>query len=455
MAAHRFMALSHIDARRRSTSRTPLLGGIAIVIASAASMSLSQSSLGFHLLLVSIPVLLIGIIDDFKELSARPKFFVQVLAASLWVTTIPRGDLLLEQIGLPPSIAMLLSAAWIIGIINAINFIDGMDGLVAGTLTIVFIMLAILFNGNREMSIAMIIFAGTSLGFLFFNYPPAKIYLGDSGSGLFGFVLGSATTILQPSLNGSYAVLVPMLLLAYPQIDAVLAIMRRLINQRPIFKGDHSHLHHKLQKIGFTVPQSPFIIYSVVMYCAIGAYTINSLPIFPALLVLAITTGGLIGALALVFLWDKILGSRIALYNHSVINQQLSLQNKRTGTLRSFPGLLINLAKISSEFQRFTPTMTHKFAADFSALVKQHFPEGLFKSVNNNGIIIYFEQPLEITESFLNEFKSALKTMFREYQVLESEEETLSDTVVCLSNNITRGTGELDEVAKLPVKRAA
>lgn len=173
-------------AKRR---RVPLLGGV------PSYLAVGMAGYVFHLsdlkivLLAGLPLILTGAVDDVRELKAKQKLAGQLLAVALWFYVIPSESLLLSKLGVWEPLAIGISAFWMLGIINALNMIDGMDSEAAGFSMIVCGFFVLLFglSGPGLSSLAVM---GGCMGFLFFNWPPARIYLGDSGSTFLGFFSG-------------------------------------------------------------------------------------------------------------------------------------------------------------------------------------------------------------------------------------------------------------------------
>jgi UDP-GlcNAc:undecaprenyl-phosphate GlcNAc-1-phosphate transferase len=260
-------------------------------------------------LLAALVITAVGLVDDLVSLSVPAKLAGQVLAAGLLVLTgvellffwFPFGQGLV-LVG--PDLAPPLTVAWVLLMMNAINLMDGLDGLAAGLVVIAAAAFFIyLFNGPtpfvepttaaKVMSAAV---AGAALGFLPYNFYPARIFMGDSGSMLLGLMLGAATIsgigrTFEPSGGDisafSIPILIPVVVLAVPLIDVLLAVLRRLRQGRPVFAPDKSHLHHQLREIGHTHRRSVLIMYvwsAVAAGCALAITYINGRPILSAII---------------------------------------------------------------------------------------------------------------------------------------------------------------------------
>ncbi len=286
--------------RRIHTKKTPRLGGLAIFYGFAVSVLLfckiDKAVQG--IILGSIIIVILGIIDDVKQLSAKVKLPFQILAAlvvalhgvRISVLTVPEfivaeGVLSLDWISYP------LTILWIVGVTNAVNLIDGMDGLAAGVSSIASMSLFCisLIIGDGAVAVLTAALAGACFGFLPFNFNPAKIFMGDTGATFLGFILASVSMV---GLFKSYAIIsfaVPFLVLGLPIFDTGFAIIRRIANRKPIMEADGEHIHHKLLGMGFSQKKTALILYLISTVLGISAIVlISSGPLRAAILIGAI-----------------------------------------------------------------------------------------------------------------------------------------------------------------------
>lgn len=265
------------DERKVHTKITPRLGGIAIFLAFLigylffARMSTQMISI----LISSFFIIILGIFDDIKPIRARYKFIVQIIAASIIVLY---GHIYFDEVsafGLNIDFGVLsypLSILFIVAIINAINFIDGLDGLAAGISSIYFATIAVIaFILNRIGGLDVIlclIMLGSTLGFLIYNFNPASIFMGDTGSMFLGLMI-AVISLLGFKAATVTSLIVPILILFLPLIDTILAIFRRLIKGENIGKPDKEHLHHQLLKLNKSTKKTVLIMYGISTLCAI------------------------------------------------------------------------------------------------------------------------------------------------------------------------------------------
>lgn len=290
-------ALDHPDERRMQASSVPRLGGVAIVLGLALGggvVAVSQwGRLGtgagrgevVALALGTGIVFLVGVLDDLVGVSAAKKFLFQLLAAWLLV----RVGWSFEVLRLPGLGAVdlglfrgVVSLLWIVGVTNAINLIDGLDGLAGGVAAIIsasFLAYAIL-QGNPGTVILMASLAGACIGFLRHNWEPARIFMGDSGSLTLGFLLAATAVHSSIKAPATVAILVPILALGVPVMDTLLVMAVRFLD-RPkgpfttrflrMFRADRNHLHHILEHFGGKRSRIVAVIYTVVLsFCALA-----------------------------------------------------------------------------------------------------------------------------------------------------------------------------------------
>lgn len=217
-------------------------------------------------------VFLLGLIDDARGLSVRARFAVEVAVAVGLVALGVRPDLGF----LPAWVAAALGVVWIVGLINAFNFLDGLDGLATG---VAFIATAALFavtsiHRQPVVSALLATLAGTQLGFLRYNWHPARAFLGSSGSLLLGYLLAVSTLLVDFMVtrdNWFIPIFAPLFILALPIYDTTSVVLIRLIKGRSIAQGDQSHFHHRLLKVGFSHRQAVLFLYLIAFAVAVSA----------------------------------------------------------------------------------------------------------------------------------------------------------------------------------------
>src|SRR3984957_2714480 len=268
--------------RHLHSTALPRLGGVGIFI------SFSLSMVAAHLLLTHLPplhslfplkslltilvpasiIFLLGVYDDLYTVGPYVKFAVQALAATmlflggLRILNIP---VLFGEHQLPWFLGLPITILWVLAITNAFNLIDGLDGLAAGSAlfsTLVAFVVTLL-NGYSLVTVMTIALAGAILGFLRYNFNPATIFLGDSGSLFIGFLLSALALAGAEKAPTIVAVAIPVVSFGLPILETSLSILRRLISGRPVFTADREHIHHKLLQHGLSHRQVVILLYGV------------------------------------------------------------------------------------------------------------------------------------------------------------------------------------------------
>ncbi len=265
------------DKRRVHKRPTPRIGGLAMLFGFMVAVLCFNDdwSKATIAMLIGVAVLgVLGIIDDCRELDARLKFVVQIIAALIVVFY---GDVRISVFSnpnvfsenpfviLPFWLSATVTVLWIVFMTNAVNFIDGLDGLAAGVSAIMSMSLVFIAITYHEYAIATfgIAIMGACFGFLPFNFNPAKVFMGDTGSTFLGFMLA---VLSVRGMFKSYAVIsfaVPILILGLPLFDAVFAMIRRMFSGKSPMVADRGHLHHRLYDMGFSQKQTVFILYAI------------------------------------------------------------------------------------------------------------------------------------------------------------------------------------------------
>ncbi len=284
--------------RKAHTQAVPRVGGLPIVLSCALAFVFLYWVHGGRVYIQHDEVLkavlpaagvmfLVGFLDDVIQLRPVQKLLGQVLAASLVVGLGVR----LNLHHLPPGIGMALSVAWLICCTNAVNLIDGMDGLATGvsllaTLTVMGV--ALLF-GQYGLALATAPLAGALLAFLRYNFSPASVFLGDCGSLTIGFLLGCFGLVWSQHAHSMVGVAAPLMALALPLTDVGLAIGRRFLRNVPIFEGDRKHIHHRVLDMGFSTRHTALILYGVCCaFASLAVLATVSNKALPALVLLLI-----------------------------------------------------------------------------------------------------------------------------------------------------------------------
>lgn len=329
-----------------------------------------------------------GAFDDIRELSARQKLAGQFLALAIWAYLVPVNELVLSKIGLPSVLALSLSCFWILGLINALNMIDGMDSEASGITLIVGLFFILLMGLADPRVLVVVSVVGCCCGFLFFNWPPARIYLGDGGATFLGLFLGTTASRLPIPGDSIHFVLVPLFLVAFPQVDTMLSIFRRLKGRTSIMKGDHDHLHHKLIKLGLKVPQVLVVLFSVTAYCGLTAFLlwrIQDSTLVLGILLLSITA--LLAVLGAVYFMEYRQADQVSSYSQTLISQHLEIGEEIVIDPGSFRAVLYDLMPYYKELQYQGIVRVQEFIQDFADFMKSHHPNGDLKMIGAYSVV--------------------------------------------------------------------
>lgn len=273
------------DNRRVHKTPTPLLGGLAIYFACIIGMllfvSLDKKILG--VLAGATLIVVCGYFDDIKPLSPKTKFAVQIIAAVIVMYCGVRIDRVTNpfqfiykanwiELGI---FAYPITLLWIVGLTNAFNLIDGLDGLAAGVSAISSVTLltvALLIGpGDYYIIVLTAILAGSILGFLPYNFNPAKIFMGDTGAMFLGYMLSVISVMGVLKSATALSMLVPIFAMGLPIFDTLFAMIRRFASGKSMVEGDKGHLHHRLLAKGYSQKKAVLTLYSVSAVLGIGA----------------------------------------------------------------------------------------------------------------------------------------------------------------------------------------
>lgn len=265
-------ALDKPNKRRVNKVPMPTQGGLAIFAAFMVGYMLfaDMSVQMLSILMGGIIIILTGLIDGINSIKARYKLIAQFAAAAIVVVY---GGICLGEVtflgltlNFTAPIAQIISIVFIVAVVNAINLIDGLDGLCSGVSSIYFLTISIIAfilskAGGLDITLALIML-GSTLGFLLHNFPPATIYLGDTGSMFLGYMI-SVISLLGFKVATITSLVIPLLILAIPIFDTALAIVRRLLKGESIGHADKEHFHHQLLKMKFSTRTTVLIIYII------------------------------------------------------------------------------------------------------------------------------------------------------------------------------------------------
>lgn len=299
------------DDRRVHKKPIPRMGGLAIylgfVVSVTIGMDIDKRIMG--ILIGGTLIMLMGIMDDINPLSAKVKLAIQIVSALILIfysglkiemINIPFVDTAMDfkKLGVPVAmISIPVTIFWIVGITNTINLIDGLDGLAAGVasiaaLTLFYVSLPYAIERSNTPFLTLAV-AGAALGFLPYNFNPAKIFMGDTGSLFLGYMLAAISVegfVKSATAATAIATIVPVLALGLPIFDTTFAILRRALNGKPIMEPDKGHLHHRLLSTGMGQKRTVLTLYGISTIFGISAALISNNKSWEFLFVVGVTS---------------------------------------------------------------------------------------------------------------------------------------------------------------------
>lgn len=276
--AHKKELFDATDHRKTHTGNIPRLGGIgiftALILSSIVIFLLTRDLAPLHFYLAIAIIFITGFIDDLKPIKAKIKLLAQIVAALILLM----GNYTLSHVFIPYTQLTLslgvfkypLTLLWIIGVTNALNLLDGMDGQAGGVSAIASLTMGIIsiILGYNNIAIICFILTGSIIAFLTFNFPPAKIFMGDSGSLTLGFFLSAIPLLFNTSETKGKMILVAIALLLIPMLDVFAAMIRRKRKNISFFDPDRGHIHHKF--IDFTSLNTKQILIVIYSFCILS-----------------------------------------------------------------------------------------------------------------------------------------------------------------------------------------
>lgn len=288
-----FGAVDKPNARKVHEKIMPRLGGLAIfigVIAGYLAGGLYEQKIN-TISVGAVLIVIIGIFDDKYELSAKVKFLGQLIVAVL----ILASGLKIELITIPyigsyelGFWSYPLTVFWIVAITNAINLIDGLDGLSAGVSAIGIATIGVmaLLAGKSLILMLSVILLGSIIGFLFYNFHPAKIFMGDTGALFLGYSISILSLLGLYKSVTLFSFLVPIIILGVPVFDTTFAIIRRIVNKKPISAPDKSHLHHRLLALGLSHRNTVLAIYAFGILFSVCAVIVSETTLWGSIFII-------------------------------------------------------------------------------------------------------------------------------------------------------------------------
>jgi UDP-GlcNAc:undecaprenyl-phosphate/decaprenyl-phosphate GlcNAc-1-phosphate transferase len=338
-----------LSSRKIHKTPVPRLGGIGIAaaffLALIALAVLNARIRGwvtaeplktFGLLAGGLGIVALGIVDDTRGVRARHKLLGQLAVAALVYACGYRVDAIANPFG--PSIhlgilGLPFTMLWVAGVINALNLIDGLDGLAGGVafLATTTTLAIAAMNGAPLMVLVAAALAGATLAFLFFNFNPASIFMGDTGSMFLGFVLATTAIGTHQTASAGTAILIPILVLGIPIGDTLLSMGRRALRGVPMFGADRGHIHHRLLDRGLSQRQAVLVLYAFTAFLGLGAIALTYVSLSSAVLVIAVLGGVVYTFLRMLGFFD--LRRAPAMFDQRRRNLELRTAIRRVGEM--------------------------------------------------------------------------------------------------------------------------
>jgi len=299
-------ALDRPDKRKVHERLMPRLGGIAVFLSFVAAVVITQevTRQTAGMIIGGSLIVLLGVLDDIRGISPRIKLAGQVVAACVVIYFGIKVDFLTNPFSTDSTsfitlglLSIPVTVLWLVAVTNAVNLIDGLDGLAGGTTFIALLTLGAAVwieitrsgssQGQGEAIALALILAGAVFGFLRYNFYPARIFLGDSGSMFLGYSV-AVLSIMGLAKGATFiSVIIPVVILGIPLLDTIFAVVRRYYGHRPIFQPDKEHLHHRLMEMGLSHRQAVLCIYAVNIVLGLSAIVLTLITPKQAILLLA------------------------------------------------------------------------------------------------------------------------------------------------------------------------
>jgi UDP-GlcNAc:undecaprenyl-phosphate GlcNAc-1-phosphate transferase len=316
-------ALDHPGPRRIHQVPVPTMGGFAIAASVLAVAWIARALPGpareldvrplLGLTLAAVPILALGAVDDLRGTSPWVKLVIQASAAMVLVLfgygvptiTNPFGEPIASGIWNTP-----ITVAWVLVVANAINLIDGLDGLATGAVFIASVTLWFVARTHADFYVMFLasLLIGATLGFLRYNFPPARVFMGDTGSQFLGLVLAAVTLLEHRKGTAAVTLLFPFVAMGLPIADGVFAFARRIATGRPVFHADSEHIHHRLLRLGLSPRRVLFVLLYLCASLGLLAVVLAALPARYGFLIVALIAMALVFAFEVLEFIDRRLG---------------------------------------------------------------------------------------------------------------------------------------------------
>jgi UDP-GlcNAc:undecaprenyl-phosphate GlcNAc-1-phosphate transferase len=408
---------SKLDYRRNEKISIPLLGGVGILFSVAALCSITQDPILIKLLAASLPLVFLSIVDDYKEIKASYRLLGQILSACIWFYLENINGNFFGTMGLPLALNFAFSLIFVVGMCNAMNLLDGVDGQ-AGLMSLV--ILTNLGLNNGHLSVATAVIGGCILGFLYFNKPPAKIYLGETGSSFLGFVIAAMGTVIKPEGSPILGAAALCFIFSLPFCDILSAIVRRRTKKISIWHGDKEHIHHQLLKIGFSKRQVIASTVSVVALSNLFAYyLLNIEKPHSKILLILFATSTLLFVYTLLTSAGKYFAKKISYMSRNLLEKKLAEKHTLFDVTKSKACVIVDLLPYYTDLQGRGILEIESFISDVVNYLSSMEKLNGMHLIGNCSVAVYFSD-----EKFLNAEKknicSEIYTILNHFRLVKT-----------------------------------
>ncbi|MGE3684371.1 MAG: glycosyltransferase family 4 protein [Bdellovibrionales bacterium] len=415
--ARRLQIFPKSSYRRRPEERVPLLGGVAVYLVTCASWVYAKQPWTTPLIVSTLPLLIMGVYDDRNEIRGRGKLLVQLLAASVWTSLLPLKSNLFVDLTGSVLVAFPLTVVFIVGVVNAFNFIDGLDGQ-APTFAVI---CALALSAVPGAPFTSLFLAAATAGFLVRNFHPAKIYLGEVGSGILGFTLSALATALPLDTVFFSHFLAVLFLFSVPFSDLVSAVYRRRRRGLSIFTGDREHIHHRLTKLQFGPVRALTVTSSMVLGGALTFVLAFHLTSSSLRYLLFAQSGLILSVLFFGLYWlEKQMSQRLLGVSSQMILQHLAaFAPPPQGSTRQ-RGFILDLLPYFRELQGEGVLRIREFMHDLMAVMADFTASSEIRSLGAYSLLMIYFDKKDWTPEEIQQVSRRLYDLFEKHRVVRN-----------------------------------
>lgn len=403
--------------RRPDQKPVALLGGLGIYLGAALANIILNSTSVWHILIAALPLLILGALDDVYELRARTKIIGQLTSIVLWIGLVTPKDLFFSQMGMPPLVGAMVAGIFLLAMINAFNFLDGIDGQV-GVMALAGVLALGMGHGPFEDS--AILFSGAIIGFLYLNFPPAQIYLGEVGSSFLGFALGCMATLVPVDGHPWIRFWAINFICSFAFCDLLFSFGRRIIRGLAPWSPDRDHFHHKMLRLGFNSKGALIISSIIIAFSNIaGSYLLQAESPADAYMFM-LTAGGLLTTIYVGLLYFELhIANRVSLFGRTILEKVFNFDTNRTTVDAQSPVLVFDFLLYYTDLQKQGIRTVEEFVKKVDYLVEVMPFKKSIKLVGSYTIVVIFEPQAKGYFDKGSEIPEMFKHVLMEFKVLK------------------------------------